>query len=476
MAGAPVTAAAPPDPQVVVLFGATGDLAARKLLPGFLRLSEVGLMPSGYRIIGTSPDSLDRDGFVEHVRDAVDRFGRVPASGAGWDAFAACLEYVPSTSTGMDALAAAASAARTALGSSCGLVHYLSIPPAAMADIVGGLGASGLSADGAKVVLEKPFGTDLDSAVALNGLLHSVFAEEQIFRIDHFLGKEDVQNILAVRFSNQLFEPVWNRHHVAQIQIDVPETLGVEDRAAFYEATGAFRDMVVTHLFQALGFVAMEPPAAFSAEALAANRQAVFDALAPLDPARVARGQYRGYRDLPAVADDSDTETLVAVEARIDNDRWDGVPVYLRTGKRMAEGRRVVTLTLREPPLHMFPELDGSGPDELVFEIGEPGGIRIDFLSKAPGPDMVLGPAQLDFDYGRSFDPRAELEAYERLLHDVMVGDHTLFNTAEGIERLWTVGAPLLAAPRPVEEYVPGTWGPPSVRDLPPAPGWHLPD
>ena len=355
-------------------------------------------------------------------------------------------------------------------------LHYLSIPPMAMDGIVGSLGGAGLAGDETRVILEKPFGTDEGSAKALNDLLRSVFSEPQILRIDHFLGKEDVQNILAVRFSNRLFEPVWCAQHVQNVQIDVPETLGVENRARFYEETGAFRDMVVTHLFQALGFVAMEPPGSFTPDALADAKQAVFDALQPLDPARVVRGQYDGYRDADGVAADSDTETMVAVEARIDNARWDGVPIYLRTGKKMAQGRRVITLTLKEPPMEMFPEAAGTHADELVFEIGEPGSIRITFQSKEPGPTMTLGEAHLDFTYKQNFDPRCELEAYERLLHDAMLGDQTLFNRAEGIERLWEVSAPLLAAPQPVQPYSPGSWGPAAVDDLIGSNGWYLPD
>jgi glucose-6-phosphate 1-dehydrogenase len=464
-----------PDPHVIVLFGATGDLAARKLLPGLDRLARAGLMPEGYRIIGTSRRPSTDDAFRAHAADVVGRFGDAGAAGDDWDRFAAALSYVSSDASAMDELAGAVGSARDSLGGSPRTLAYLSIPPAAMAGIVGGLAAAGLAGPGSRVILEKPFGTDAASARALNDLLHGVFDEDQVFRIDHFLGKEDVQNILAVRFANRLFEPVWCSEHVSELQIDVPETLGVEDRAAFYEATGAFRDMIVTHLFQALGFVAMEPPGAFSPEALASGRQAVFDALQPLDPTEVVRGQYTGYRDLPGVAGDSDTETMVAVRAHIDNDRWRGVPVLLRTGKRMPEGRRVITLTLKDPPMEMFPTDGRTRPDQLVFEIGEPGTIRVNFLAKEPGPTMTLGEAHLDFAYGTSFDARCELEAYQRLLHDAMLGDRTLFNTAEGIERLWDVGAPLLADPPPVVPYEPGTWGPPQAAALVGPHGWYLP-
>ena len=343
-----------------------------------------------------------------------------------------------------------------------------------MPGIVSALGSAGLAEKGSKVVLEKPFGTDLQSAQELDHLLHSAFDEDLIFRIDHFLGKEDVQNILAVLFSNRLFEPVWCAEHVRNLQIDVPETLGVENRARFYDATGAYRDMVVTHLFQALGFVAMEPPSTFTADALHAEKQKVFDALVSVDPARVVRGQYDGYLDADGVAEGSDTETMVAVEAHIDNARWDGVPIYLRTGKRMPVGKRVITVKLKHPPMGMFDGPDTHG-NELVFEIGEPGSISVNFTTKEPGQSLSLGDAAMFYDYKSNFDPRCELEAYERLLHDAMLDEHMLFNRAEGIERLWEVSAPVLADPPKSRPYAQGTWGPDGIAELMAPHHWHLP-
>ncbi|MFM8304361.1 MAG: glucose-6-phosphate dehydrogenase [Actinomycetota bacterium] len=465
-----------PDDHVVVLFGATGDLAARKLIPGFARLHRAGLMPHKFRIIGTSPIPMDTDGFRAHAQDAVEQFGRDKPTGRAWDQFVQRLDYVVSDPPHLGDLATAVHDAAKHIGAGTRVLHYLSVPPFAMNDVVTAIGANDLAGERTRVILEKPFGTDLDSAKALNVLLHSVFEEDQIFRIDHFLGKEDVQNILAIRFANRLFEPVWNSQHVTQVQIDVPETLGVENRAKFYEETGAFRDMIVTHLFQAMGFVAMETPAGFTADALAAEKQRVFDAMLPLDPTRVVRGQYEGYRDIPDVATDSDTETFVAVEARIENERWDGVPFYLRTGKRMADGRRVITVSLKHAPIHLFPENAGTRSDQLVFEIGEPGSIRVNFVSKEPGPAMTLGEAHLDFEYRKSFHPRQELEAYERLLHDAMLGEGMLFNRAEGVERLWEIAAPLLAAPPSVLPYAPGSWGPAAVDALVAPHAWYLPD
>jgi len=465
-----------PTDHVVVLFGATGDLAARKLIPGLFHLEVAGLLPHHFTIIGTSPVALDRDGFLAHAHDVVERFGRNQPHGRHWDRFVARLDYAVSSPPDLTALAAAVERAKVGMGGDPDVLHYLSIPPLAMDDCVTAIGANGLAGPKAKVILEKPFGTDLASAQALNALLHSVFAEEQIYRIDHFLGKEDIQNVLAFRFANRMFAPIWDRQHIAHVQIDVPETLGVETRVGFYEETGAFRDMVVTHLFQALGFVAMEPPAEFTAAALADAKHDVFAAMAPLDPERVVRGQYEGYRALDGVPADSDTETLVAVEVLIDNDRWRGVPFHLRTGKQMPEGRRVITLTLRPSDHDLFPASDDVFGNEIVFDIAEPGWIRVYFVSKEPGPTMTLGEAHLDFRYRDNFHPRAELEAYERLLHDAMLGDLTLFNRADSVERLWEVAAPLLAAPPPVLPYAPGTWGPAAIDELVAPNSWYLPD
>ena len=380
-----------PDDHVIVLFGATGDLAARKLLPGFFELTQAGLMPRDYRVIGTSPDAMSDEDFAEHTRDVVGQYGRIPAEGPAWDAFIGRVRYASSSSDDASALADAVAAAAGELGGSPRVLHYLSIPPVAMGDIVRAIGAAGLAAGGAKVILEKPFGTDVESAKALNALLHSVFAEEQIYRIDHFLGKEDVQNILAVRFANRLFEPIWSTEHIEEIQIDVPETLGGREPGRVLR-----RDRRVPRH----GRHAPVPGARLRDHGAARRvlprrardeKQRVFHALQPVDTSKVVRGQYEGYRALPDVPDDSDTETLVALEARIDNPRWDGVPIHLRTGKRMPTGARVITLNLRRPPLHMFPADATCHGDKLVFEIGEPGSIRIVFQTKEPGPEMTLG-------------------------------------------------------------------------------------
>jgi glucose-6-phosphate 1-dehydrogenase len=464
-----------PDDHVVVLFGSTGDLARRKLLPGLFHLAEAGLLPAGYRIVGTSRKSLTDDEFRVHARAAVDEFGRRPPDGGDWDAFARRLRYAPSDASDAGALAAAVEGAREELGGSPRLLHYLSVPPKAFAGIAEALGTSSLT-EGARVILEKPFGTDLESAKALNAVVHSVFDESQIFRIDHFLGKESVQNILALRFANGLFEPIWNRDHVDSVQIDVPEAISIGSRAGFYEGTGAFRDMVVTHLFQVLGFVAMEPPTSLDAGSLVDEKVKVFRALKPLDPERAVRGQYVGYLDEEGVAPGSQTETFVALRAEVDSWRWAGVPFYLRTGKRLAQGRRVISIAFKEPPLRMFPIQSGLSPNELAFEVAEPGAISASFLAKVPGATMELAPARLEFRYEDSFCTANQLEAYERLIHDAMIGDRTLFTRADGIERLWEIATPLLESPPPVLPYAQGSWGPDAVHDLVAPRRWHLPD
>jgi glucose-6-phosphate 1-dehydrogenase len=472
---AAIAALPPLDPHVIVLFGATGDLAQRKLLPGLLHLSQTGLMPA-FAVVGTSLENLDDDGFRELAKRACEEFGRHPASREELDAFAARLSYVPH-GAGAEGLASAVAQADADLGDEARRLHYLSIPPAAAGDVVRLLGDAKL-AGRARVVMEKPFGTDLASARQLNATVHEVFEEQQIFRIDHFLGKEAAQNILALRFANGLFEPIWNRNHIDHVQIDVPETLDVGARAGFYEKTGAFRDMVVTHLFQVLAFVAMEPPTALAPVAITEEKSKVFRSLRPLDVKRVVRGQYEGYRSEPGVAADSQTETFVALECEIDNWRWSGVPFYLRTGKRMAEGARIISIAFREPPQSMFPAGSGIGnygPDHLTFDLDESSRLSLSFYGKRPGPGMTLEKLSMQFSLVEIGGEGDTLEAYERLIRDAMNGDHTLFTTAEGIERLWEASAPLLDDPPEVLFYPPGSWGPGPIRDLISPNHWRLP-
>ncbi len=339
-------------PQVLVLVGATGDLARRKLLPGLFHLVTAGFIP-GCRIIGVSLDTLDADGFRTLVRAALEEFCTRKIEEADWNAFARELDYVP-LAAGAPALRQAVLRAEQTLPGESRRLHYMSVPPSAALSAVHLLGEAGL-VERSRIIMEKPFGTDLASAVSLNARLHEVFDEDRIFRIDHFLGKEPAQNILAFRFANGLFEPIWNRNFIDHVQIDVPEMLGLGKRVAFYETTGAFRDMVVTHLFQILAFVAMEAPTALEPSPISEEKNKVFRSLLPIKPTDVVRGQYSGYRAEEGVDPESDTETFIALKCSIDNWRWAGVPFYLRTGKRLAEGQRIISIAFREPPKSMFP-------------------------------------------------------------------------------------------------------------------------
>jgi glucose-6-phosphate 1-dehydrogenase len=464
----------------VVLFGATGDLAKRKLIPGLCHLAHAGLLPERYRIVGSSPKAfaLSTEAFRAHARDAVKEEGRCNPSGPEWDKFEQNLTFGVADPDDASDLVAAVAAAESAIGGHPRRLHHLAVPPPAFGPMVSMLGATGLNTR-ARIICEKPFGHDLDSAKALNATIAASFEESQVFRIDHFLGKESVDNILALRFANGLFEPIWNREHVSYVQIDVPETLSIEGRASFYEPTGAFRDMVVTHLFQMMGVVAMEPPTSLSARPLRDEMVKVFESMEPVDVEAVVRGQYDGYREEPGVEPASQTETFIALRAEIDNWRWKGVPFYLRTGKCLSEGRQVVTIGLREPTLRIFPieaEMHAQHGNRIVIDFADPGSIHVDFLAKVPGPHMRLHTARMTFGYEGSFLEENNLEAYEHLILEAMHGNQALFTRSDGIERLWEVSTPLLEDPPPVEPYARGSWGPESITELIAPHHWYLPE
>jgi glucose-6-phosphate 1-dehydrogenase len=462
-------------PTTVVLFGATGDLSRRKLLPGLLHLFETGLVPE-IQVVATSLEEHDRDSFVEFARAAVTEFGGEEDMQA-WDAFAPRLHWAPGDG-GPDALRKAVYAAEADAGpEESRRLHYLSVPPKAALAVVHMLDEAGL-AERSRIVMEKPFGVDLESARTLNAELHEVFDEEQIFRIDHFLGKEAAQNILAFRFANGLFEPIWHRNHIDHVQIDVPESLGLAQRANFYEATGAYRDMVVTHLFQVMAFTAMEPPTALEPFAISEEKNKVFRSMATIEPHDVVRGQYVGYRDIEGVHPESETETFIALKCFVDNWRWAGVPFYLRTGKELAEGARIISIAFKEPPRSMFPPGSGvgdHGPDHLTFDLADRAKMSLSFYGKRPGPGMKLDKLSMQFAMHETGWSGAVLEAYERLIYDAIRGDRTLFTSAEGIERLWELSTPVLENPPAVRPYQKGSWGPNAIHQLVAPATWRLP-
>ncbi|MET4429037.1 glucose-6-phosphate dehydrogenase [Mycolicibacterium sp. 624] len=472
-------------PHVIVLFGATGDLAKRKLLPGMAYLVLSSLAPK-IRVVGTSLEDLTDDEFRALTKEAVDAFSTHKLTDEQWQSFASRITYVPQ-GAGPEALAEAVAAAEAQLGAQANVaagaapetqrLHYLSVPPKAARAVIAMLRDAGL-VERSRVVMEKPFGTDLASAIELNDFVHDTFRERQIFRIDHFLGKEAAQNILAFRFANGLFEPIWNRNFIDHIQIDIPETLGLDQRANFYESTGAYKDMVVTHLLQVMAFVVMEPPTALEPRAISEEKNKVFRSMLPIRCADVVRGQYTGYRDEDGVARDSDTETFIALKVGIDNWRWAGVPIYLRTGKRMAEGMRIISIAFKEAPRTMFPAGSGvgaEGPDHLTFDLADASKVSLSFYGKRPGPGMRLDKMSMQFSTQETEELGDVLEAYERLILDAMRGDHTLFTTAEGIESLWERSTHLLEDPPPVKLYQPGTWGPNAIHQLIAPNAWRLP-
>ena len=472
---------AKPENHVIVLFGATGDLAKRKLLPGLFHLHAAGLLPREYRIIGSSPVqyALTDEQFKEHAEEACSDFCITKPTDPSWPSFAERLSFGAAEPGNSTALEEAVRKAEQQIGGNPRRLFHLAVPPVAFTSMVGLLGSTGLANDRTRVIIEKPFGTDLATARALNEAIHAVFDESQVFRIDHFLGKESVDNVLAFRFANGLFEPIWNRQHIRYVEIDVPETLTIAGRAGFYDATGAYKDMVVTHLFQVLAFVAMESPVSLSAKHLRDEKEKVFEALRPIDPRHVVRGQYDGYLNEDGVAPGSQTETMVAVRAEVDNWRWHGVPFFLRSGKAMGASRQVITLGFQPPPLRMFPAHRKDTPygrqNEIVIDFADPGAIKLNFLTKVPGAELSLGNAEMAFYYKDSFAADHALEGYERLILLAMVGDQSLFTRSDGIERLWEISTPLLEDPPPVEPYPIGSYGPESVKRLIAPYHWHLP-
>ncbi len=483
-----------PAPCVMVIFGVSGDLTSRKLMPSLYDLAVRTPLPPGFSIIGVSRRDWSDDDFQNEMKEAVKEHATVPVSEDSWESFARGLFYVegnfddPATYQKLSERVAFVDKERGANGNR---LYYLATPPSFYEHIVQFLGESDLvqrqeiysnpTEGWTRIVVEKPFGHDLASARKLNAALNAVVAESQVYRIDHYLGKETVQNVLAFRFANILFEPVWNRHYVDQIQITVAESLGVENRATYYEEAGALRDMVQSHMLQLLSVVAMEPPALFNGDALRDEKVKVLRSVVPPRGDAVAlnvvRGQYSpgfiagsdvpGYREEEGVLTDTRTETFVALKLEIDNWRWNGVPFYLRTGKRLPRRVTEIAIQFKSVPHLMFKLTEGLNlpPNVLTLRIQPDEGITLRVAAKVPGAGTKLQPVRMDFDYGASFG-QAGPDAYVRLLLDAMLGDPTLFARDDEIDAAWTLMQGILdgwanaPSSNPLPMYEAGTWGP----------------
>jgi glucose-6-phosphate 1-dehydrogenase len=462
---------AQPPPTVFVLFGATGDLAKRMVLPAFYTLWKEGLLPPKWKLIGNGRGDVSHLDFRGYVRQMLTQFGAEPDA-KSWPEFA---EHVRFAGGGFQPddpghLVDALEHARDHLGADAQLVHYLAVPPVAFGPITQALGQHGLVKN-ARVVYEKPFGTSGQKFRELDDVVHSVLDEEQVYRIDHFLGKEATQDLHVLRFANGLFDAMWHRGHVRAVQIDVPERIGISDRAEFYDNTGAVLDMLVTHLFQVAAEVAMEPPESLAAEHLQAAREQVIGSFRPLDPDEVVLGQFTGYRDIKGVDAHSTMDTYVAARLWIDNDRWRGVPFLLRTGKRLAQSHQRVSLILDEPR-GALADVPKHG-NVLSFELKGDGEIGLRLVAKKPGAELALDVAEATIPLTRLAGAEP-LPPYVRLIHDVLLGDRSLFTRPDGLAAVWQVAEPLLAHRPDPEPYAAGSWGPAAARKLAEPDGWLL--
>ena len=485
-----------PEPCTMVIMGATGDLTHRKLMPSLYNLAVEHLLPHGFSVVGFSRQDKAHEDFRADMREAVYKYSRYsPIQPELWNSFAQGLFFQQADFSDVDyyrQLGECLDRIDKERGTNGNRVFYLATPPTVISTITQMLGKAGLVTPNAtgdhwtRIVVEKPFGRDLESAQALNKELLSVFHEDQVYRIDHYLGKETVQNLLVFRFANGLFEPIWNRNYVDNVQITAAEDIGIDRRGGYYETAGALRDMVQSHMLQLLTLTAMDAPVALDANAVRDEKVKVLRAVKPLSPDQVerdtVRGQYgpgwvggqqvEGYRAEAGVAPDSTTETYVALKLEVDNWRWAGTPFYLRTGKRLPKRETEIAITFKRAPLALFQHLDPDSmtPNVLAMRIQPDEGMSLKFVAKVPGQGYDLQPVYMDFLYGASFS-RQSPEAYERLLLDVMLGDSTLFTRRDEVEAEWSIITPILGAwqqqrPPDFPNYAAGTWGPQAAVEL----------
>jgi glucose-6-phosphate 1-dehydrogenase len=487
-----------PEPTAVVIFGASGDLTKRKLLPALFHLEQSALLPGKFSVIGVARRPL-QDEFAKDMREGILQFGGVKEGDTKLDEFMAKVTYHAMNfddPEGYGKLKTLLENIDEKQGTNGNRLFYLATAPEYFADIIEQLGAHGMAKpEKGKVhtIIEKPFGHDLASARALNDEVNRVFAEDQIFRIDHYLGKETVQNILVFRFANGIFEPVWNRNYVDHVQITAAEDIGIEGRGPFYEKAGALRDVVQNHVMELLSFVALEPPVSFEAEAMRREKVKVWRSISPVHPMDFVRGQYgpgivdgkavKGYRQEDRVDPNSGTETYAALKIGIENWRWAGVPFYLRAGKRLAKRATEITVQFKQPPQLLFKSQSGAcnelQPNLITMRIQPDEGISLRFGAKVPSPNMEVCPVNMNFSYADAFG-KSSANGYERLLLDAMLGDATLFAHRDGVEATWSLLTPILeqwagSKPKGFPNYASGTWGPESGDELLARDGraWH---